>query len=152
MEKEKGELKFWINGVILFYFKKWKSQFFKTNYITNLKLGNYTVNEIKLDDAGVSNEECGITLQENNEFQIYMGWGAWHSGKYEIENNTLICKSTLLEWESGEYGSRSTNVIFTFKIVDKSKLELSNIDINDSDNEKLVYKEGLTEGMTYSIK
>ena len=81
-----------------------------------------------------------------------MGWGAWHSGKYEIKNNTLICKSTLLEWESGEYGSRSTNVIFTFKIVDKSKLELSNIDINDSDNEKLVYKEGLTEEMTYSIK
>ena len=57
-----------------------------------------------------------------------------------------------MEWESGKYGSRSTDVIFTFKIISNNKLELSNIDINDSNSEKLVYKEGLTVGMTYSIK
>ena len=81
-----------------------------------------------------------------------MGFGSWHSGKYEIKNNNLICKSTLLEWESGEYGSRSTDVVFTFKIVNNNKLELSDIDINDNNSDKLVYKEGLTVGMTYSIK
>ena len=121
------------------------------NNIT-LKLGNYTVDQVKEDEVGVSNEECGVKLQENNKFQIYMGFGSWHSGKYEIKNNNLICKSTLLEWESGEYGSRNTDVVFTFKIVNNNKLELSNIDINDSNSEKLVYKEGLTVGMTYSIK
>lgn len=124
----------------------------KDNTIT-LKTGEYTVNEVKDDESGGSNEECGVKLEENNKFQIYMGWGAWHSGKYEIKNNQLICTSTLLEWDGGAGpGERETDVIFTFDIVNSNKLKLSNIDINDIDNEKLVYKEGLTIGMTYSIK
>lgn len=124
----------------------------ENNTIT-LKIGNYTVNEVKDDEGGVSNEECGVKLEENNKFQIYMGWGAWHSGKYEIKNNKLICTSTLLEWDGGAgAGERATDVIFTFDIVNSNKLKLSNIDINDTDNEKLVYKDGLTIGMTYSIK
>ncbi len=117
-----------------------------------LKMGMYTVNEIQSDENGVSNEECGVEIKENNEFKIYMGWGTWHSGKYEITDNSLICKSTLFEWESGDYGQRNTNVTFTFKIINNNKLELTNIDINDTNNEKLIYKDGLTIGMTYSIK
>ena len=126
----------------------------ENNTIT-LKTGNYTVNEVESDECGVTNEECGVRLKENNEFEIYMGWGVWHSGKYEIKNNSLICKSTLLAWAGGAGpGERATDVIFTFNIVNDNKLKLSNIDINDNstDIERLVYKEGLTIGMTYSIK
>ncbi len=124
----------------------------KNNNNIKLKMGTYTVNEIQSDENGVSNEECGVEIKENNEFKIYMGWGTWHSGKYEITDNSLICKSTLLEWESGDYGQKNTNVIFTFKIINNNKLELTNIDINDTNNEKLIYEDGLTIGMTYSIK
>ena len=81
-----------------------------------------------------------------------MGFGAWHSGKYEINNNKLICNSNLLESESGGYVKKSTNVIFTFNIINENKLELSDINIKDTKNEKLIYPEGLTVGMTYSIK
>ena len=127
-----------------------------TNYQANtniaIKLGTYTVDQVKQDEVGISNEECGVELQENNKFQLYMEFGSWHSGKYEIINNNLICKSTLLEWESGGYGNKNIDVIFTFKIVNNNKLELLDIHINDSDSEKLVYREGFTVGMTYSIK
>lgn len=123
----------------------------KTSNSIELELGNYTVNEIKKDEAGVPNVECGVTLKENNDFMIYMGWGAWHSGKYEIKNNQLICTSTLLEWDGGAGpGERETDVIFTFKIINEDKLQLSSIDIKDSNKEKLIYDEGLTVGMTYS--
>ena len=122
------------------------------NTTLSLKKGNYTINEVKLDEVGVSNEECGVTLKENNDFQIYMGYGSTHSGKYEIKNNTLICKSNLLEWESGSYGSRPTDVIFKFDIINTNNLKLSDITINDPNSEKLVFPEGLSIGMTYSIK
>ena len=122
------------------------------NSTISLKKGNYTINEVKLDEVGVSNEECGVTLKENNDFQIYMGYGSTHSGKYEIKNNTLICKSNLLEWESGSYGSRPTDVIFKFDIINTNNLKLSDITINDPNSEKLIFPEGLSIGMTYSIK
>lgn len=123
-----------------------------SNSTISLKKGNYTINEVKLDEVGVSNEECGVTLKENNDFQIYMGYGSTHSGKYEIKNNTLICKSNLLEWESGSYGSRPTDVIFKFDIINTNNLKLSDITINDPNSEKLIFPEGLSIGMTYSIK
>ena len=122
------------------------------NNITSLKLGKYTVDQVKLDEGGVSNEECGVKLQENNQFEIYMGYGSQHSGKYEIKDNNLICKSNLLTSESGGYFENKTDVVFTFKIINNNKLELSKIDINDKEHDKLVYPEGLTVGMTYSIK
>lgn len=125
----------------------------KTVEITELELGNYTVNEIRADEAGVTNDGCGVELKENNEFIIYMGWGAWHNGKYKIEENQLICSSTVLEWDGGAGpGSKSTDVIFTFNIVSENKLQLAEIVINDTKNEKLVYKDGLEIGMTYSRK
>ncbi len=121
--------------------------------ITELELGDYTVNEIREDDAGVTNDGCGVKLMENNEFQVYMGWGAWHEGKYKIEKNQLICSSTLLEWDGGAGpGSKPTDVIFTFNIVNENKLQLINIVINDTENENLIYEDGLEIGMTYSIK
>ena len=81
-----------------------------------------------------------------------MGWGVSHSGKYEIKDNNLICKSTLLEWEGGAGdGNRKTDVVFTFKIINDNKLELSSIDINDKNTKNLIYNDGLTIGMTYSI-
>ena len=119
---------------------------------TSLKLGAYTVDQVKLDEGGVSNEECGVRLLENNQFEIYMGWGAQHTGKYEIKDNNLICKSNLLTSESGGYFEFKTDVVFTFKIINNNKLELSKIDINDKEHERLVYPDGLTVGMTYSIK
>ena len=123
------------------------------NHTNNLEIGNYTVNEIKLDEAGVSNEDCGIKLQDNNQFQINMGWGVWHSGKYEIKDNFLICKSTLLEWDGGAGpGNRVTDVTFTFQIINDNLLQLSNIVINDTNTQNLIYKDGLTVGMTYSKK
>ncbi len=120
--------------------------------ISSLKVGNYTVNEVKEDEAGISNEECGVKLKENNDFEIYMGWGTWHTGKYEIKDGNLICKSTLFKWENGEDGSRKTDVVFIFKIVNSNKLELTSIDVKDKNTEKLIYNDGLTIGMTYSVK
>lgn len=117
-----------------------------------LKPGEYTVNEVKTDDVGVSNEECGVKLQENKYFEIYMGWGSWHSGKYEIQGNTLTCSSTAFEWESGGYGKEDTDVVFTFEIIDENTLKLTDIQINDQDNENLIYEDGLEIGMTYSQK
>lgn len=117
------------------------------------KFGNYTVDQIKVDEAGVSNSECGVTLKDDNKFEIYMGWGASHSGIYEIKDNNLICKSNLLNWSAGPGdGSRKTDVIFTFNIISDNQLELTDIDINDTDKEKTVFNDGLKEGMTYSIK
>ena len=118
-----------------------------------LKTGNYTVDEVKYDEAGVSNAECGITLKENNEFKIYMGWGTWYSGKYEIKENKLICKAVLNEWDGGPgAGNRKTDVIFTYKILDNNKVQLSSIEDNDSEYQNNFYEEALSIGMTYSIK
>ena len=118
-----------------------------------LKLGEYTVEEVKYDEAGVSNFDCGITLKENNEFKIYMGWGSWYSGKYEIKENNLICKANLNEWDGGAgAGNRATNVTFTYKILDDNKIKLINIEDNDTEYQNNFYEEALSIGMTYSIK
>ena len=122
-----------------------------TDSTINIELGNYTVDEVKLDGAGVSNEECGITLKENNDFRTYNGNGTYHSGKYEIKNNTLICKSTLYESESGGYFSEPIDIIFTFNITSDNKLELTDIK-NNSNDSLLVASDAFSIGMKYSIK
>jgi len=127
--------------------------FSKEHQVIELEIGNYTVNEVKSDEVGISNEYCGVELLENNEFIVHMGWGYWHNGIYEIEDNKLICKSKELEWDGGAGpGSISTDVIFTFEIINDNKLKLDNIKINDTDNETLVFNDGLEIGMTYSKK
>ncbi|MBR2047750.1 MAG: hypothetical protein IJ960_04050 [Oscillospiraceae bacterium] len=117
-----------------------------------LAAGEYTVNEVAADEAGVTNEECGVTLLEDGTFRIYMGWGAWHEGTYEIRVNTLICTSNTLAWDGGAGpGSRETDVVFTFAIRSENLLELTDITIHDENSDNLVYADGLRPGMTYSI-
>lgn len=111
----------------------------------------YTVNEIQKID-GISNEECGVTLFEDKTFQIYMGWGTWHIGYYEMDDEKLICYSNRLEWESGGTGYKETDVIFTFAIKEKNLLELTDIKFNVEDTEKLVFEDGIKVGYTYSMK
>lgn len=118
-----------------------------------LSLGEYTVDEVKYDEAGVSNAGCGITLKENYEFKIYMGWGAWFTGTYEIMENKLICKAVVYEWDGGPgAGNRATDVVFTYKILNDNKVQLSNINDNDLEYQNNFYEEALSIGMTYSIK
>lgn len=113
-------------------------------------IGNYTVSEIKFDEAGVSNEECGINLINNTDFYIYEGWGSGYSGIYEVENNKLICNVTKHEWDGGAgEGSEWVNITFIFDIIDNSQLKLCDIVNRDNHN---IYPEGLTIGMMYSIK
>ena len=114
--------------------------------------GEYTVNQIAADEAGVSNEECGITLFADGSFQIYMGWGVWHEGSYALQDDRLICSSATLSWDGGGGpGSRDTDVTFTFLIREENLLELTDIQIRDTNTQNLIYTDGLTVGMTYSI-
>lgn len=122
---------------------------------TTLKLENYTVDEVKLNEYGGSNKDCGVQLKENNKFEIYMGYSEWFLGEYEISNNKLICKATTKQWDTGDPGgleNRKTNIIFTFDIVSNNKLKLSNIEDNDTEYQTTIYEESLSVGMTYSIK
>lgn len=120
---------------------------------TELKLGNYTVNEVKVtEEDGHSNEECGVTLKKDDKFSFYMGWGATLSGTYKVEDDTLICDATTRAWEDGDPGSRDTDVTLEFEIVDENELKLTKLDVKDTDTEKLIISDGLEVGMTYSIK
>lgn len=123
-----------------------------TNNI-NLKIGNYTVNEVLTNkEDGHSNSECGVYLKQNNKFEIYMGWGASLTGSYKIQGTRLICSADTRTWQDGDEGSRVTNVIISFEIENSNKLKLTDININDTNSEKLIYDDGLKVGMTYSIK
>ena len=122
------------------------------NNSINLKLGKYTVNEVKYDGVGISNEECGILLKENDEFEIYVGYGCWYSGNYEIKNDELVCSATKYETESGGYYSEATDVILKFRIIKNNNLELLTIDVNDLKTNIRSFEDGFTIGMTYSIK
>lgn len=125
------------------------------NQSTTLKLGKYTVDEVKLNEHGGSNKDCGVQLKENNKFEIYMGYSEWFLGEYEISNNKLICKATTKQWDTGEPGgleNRTTNITFTFDILSNNKLKLSNIEDNDTEYQTTIYEEALSVGMTYSIK
>lgn len=120
---------------------------------TELKLGNYTVNEVKVTkEDGHSNEECGVTLKKGDKFSFYMGWGAALSGTYKVEDDTLICDATTRSWEDGDPGTKDTDVTLEFEIVNDNKLKLTKIDVNDTNTEKLIISDGLEVGMTYSIK
>ena len=149
-DNEKAKIAFYGNDGTT---AKWTKEEIETDMPFELPLGEYTVNEIQLDDAEVSNEGCGVTLKENNSFVVDMGWGKWHSGNYEIKDDMLICRSNEVAWDGGGGpGERATDVVFNFRIINENKLELVSIDINDPDTEKLIYDDGLKIGMTYSKK
>lgn len=133
----------------------WIGYFTKSNKEIVLDLGNYTVNEVNDNDveALVSNADCGIRLLEDSKFVIYMGYGNWHNGNYEIKNNKLICKSVQLEWDGGAgSGNKPADVIFTFEIINENKLKLDNIEKDDTIEGNVVIEDGLKLGMTYSKK
>lgn len=114
-----------------------------------LELGNYmieNVEELKYN--------CGMKLKLNNTFEFYnKETGYSHKGKYEIKDNKLICNSDSLIWGDASYARADTeNMVFTFKIINNHKLELSDIENRDSNKDKLDYKDGLTIGMAFSIK
>lgn len=117
-----------------------------------LAIGEYLVNEVALDEGGVSNADCGVLLRDDGTCMLYMGWGMWHEGSYEIQNSQLICRSTKLEWDGGGGpGSRETDVVFTFAIREENLLELTDITVGDPDTHNLVSPAAFTVGMTYSI-
>lgn len=120
----------------------------------DLKMGNYTIDEFVMDEAGVTYEECGVTLKENKEFEIYIGFGIYHTGKYEIKNQKLVCKSTILKAISGgpEEERTTTDVIFTFDIINDKKLKMSTINNNDKNVKIESFQDIFKTGMTYSIK
>lgn len=117
-----------------------------------LEFGEYYINEVGLDEDGISNEDCSVMLAKGNKFVIYLGWGFWHTGKYEIKDGKLICTSDLLSWESGGFGSENVNVIFYFDIVNDNLLSLTKIDY-DKDYDRIELHDNSFEiGFTYSKK
>ena len=107
-----------------------------------------------IEDVEELKNKCGMKLKINNAFEFYnKETGYSHKGQYEIKDNNLICNSDSLIWGDSSYMHRDTeNIVFTFKIINSDKLELSAIDNKDSNKDKLDYKDGLTIGMTFSIK
>lgn len=126
------------------------------NTITNSttispKLGNYTIEHPTTEnETGISNEECGITLQDNNQFSIYMGFGAYLKGTYSIKNNQIIAKATQRTDELAE--TKTVEVDFTFDILSQNRLELTNISGKNANTDKVLFREGIKINMTYTIK
>lgn len=123
-----------------------------TNSTTiNPKLGNYTIEHPTTEnETGISNEECGITLQSNNQFSIYMGFGAFLKGTYSIKNNEIIAKATQRTDEISE--TKTVEVDFTFNILSENRLELTNISGKNANTDKVLFREGIKTNMTYTIK
>lgn len=95
---------------------------------------------------------AGVTLKDDNSFEIYLGYGCGNTGKYEIKDNMLICYATKYTSEGGiTILATKANVIFTFDIIG-TNLKLSQLKINDANVTKLGYQNGFSIGMTYSIK
>lgn len=121
--------------------------------LTALAVGDYTVNEVQLDAGGVSNVDCGITLRGDGSCMLYMGWGTWLEGSYEIAGGQLICRCTTLEWDGGGGpGSQETDAVLTFAIREENLLELSDIAVCDPESDNLVAPAAFSVGMTYSIQ
>lgn len=118
-----------------------------------LKTGEYFVNEVRNSDNELSNADCSVKLLANNKFTLYMGWGQWYEGSYEIRDEYLNCRAMILEWDGGGGpGSESADVLFQFRIVDENKLELVAAENQDPTSERHSFGEGFIIGMTYSKK
>lgn len=118
-----------------------------------LKTGEYFVNEVRNSDNELSNADCSVKLLANNKFTLYMGWGQWYEGSYEIRDEYLNCRAMILEWDGGGGpGSESADVLFQFRIIDENKLELVAAENQDPASERHSFGEGFIIGMTYSKK
>lgn len=118
-----------------------------------LELGEYFVNQIQTDESGVSNEDCSITLLENNAFHLYMGWGMWHEGSYDIQGAHLICRSNVFAWDGGPgAGSQLVDIVIRFEKISENKIRLVSIEDRDSEELGAISPAGFSIGMTYSLK
>ena len=114
----------------------------------SVTLGKYNLNETNTERDGNYYKDCGIQIKENNEFYINVGEGFGYSGKYKIENNKLICQAEIYSGEHIE--SKSTDIVFSFEIVDKNTLKIIKIDINDKEQSDSIFAGCFEIGMTYS--
>ena len=122
-----------------------------TTTATQPKLGNYTIEHPTTEDeTGISNEECGITLQSNNKFSLYMGFGAYLKGSYSIQNNQIIAKA--IERTDPLTESKTVEVNFTFTVLAENRLKLTAISGKDATTDKVLFREGIQTNMTYTIK
>ena len=112
-----------------------------TNSISNVNNTETSKTKVKLDvgeyiltDTEVipDPENYGISsieILKNNEFAVNMPLGTSYTGKYEIEDDTLICKATKeTNVEGGGKSESEANYTFEFEIVDSDELELKRVD------------------------
>ena len=119
---------------------------------TALAIGEYLVNEVRLDEGGVTNEDNGVRLFDDGSCMLYMGWGMWYQGSYAIANGDLVCACDTMEWDGGGGpGSRPAEVTFTFAIRSENLLELTDIACADAAELDSVNPYAFSVGMTYSI-
>lgn len=114
--------------------------------------GKFVVAEPEEDEAGISNKDCGLTINKNKNFSFYLNWGASIFGTFTIEGNTLTCTAT--DWRGEEGGTTHEYIssTLTFEIVDKDTIKLTDINYGSSRDEQLIYLDGLDIGWEYVIK
>lgn len=104
-----------------------------TDNTINFKPDNYIIQfdadllGEEFEEAGNEIKECNyeISFLNNNEFNIYMGFGNSVEGTYTIDNNIINCKLTSI---SGEYSpSQEINGEISFKINSDSEIEIIDI-------------------------
>lgn len=111
---------------------------------STLKIGTYSINEMNVSPDEGNYGIDSIILKENNQFSVDMPLGTSYIGTYGIDGSNLICKATQqIESEGGGVSSSNINIIFTFQIVNNSKIQFLSVT-----NDELE----LTIGMTYSLK
>ena len=118
-----------------------------------LSPGEYFVNELRDVDNELSNADCSVTLREDNRFMLYLGWGQWYAGQYEIREKDLLCTATVREWDGGGgAGDEPANVLFRFEILEENKIQLKEAKNNDPTSDRKEFGNGFEIGMTYSKK
>ncbi len=118
-----------------------------------LSPGEYFVNELRDADTELSNADCSVTLREDNSFMLYLGWGQWYAGQYEIRERDLLCTATVREWDGGGgAGDEPANVLFRFEILEENKIQLKEAKNNDPTSDRKEFGNGFEIGMTYSKK
>jgi len=114
--------------------------------------GKFLVAEPSEDEAGVSNEECGLTINKSKNFSFYLNWGASIFGTFTIDGNTLTCNATDWRGEEGGMTHEYISSTLTFEIVDKDTIKLTDIKYGSSRDEQLIFIDGLEIGWEYKIK
>ena len=112
----------------------------------------YVVKNPQEDEAGVSNADCGLTLNKNKNFNFYLGWGASLFGDFEIKGNELSCHATFFKSEAGETMTENIDSTIVYTITSENELELTEIQYGSSRDEDLIYLDGLNDNEKYIAK